>query len=69
MSYVKLCGMELTEEYYTVAEVAAIIRTSKMTVYRMCADGTVESRRMGRGRMFRIPKRAVAALLPETDAK
>lgn len=39
-------------ELMTVAEVAVVLRVSKMTVYRLIGDGTIESRRVGRG--FRV---------------
>lgn len=45
-------------EYVTVAEVATNLRLSKMTVYRMCAEGTLPSIRTGRGRTIRIPRDA-----------
>ena len=57
--------MELTKEYYTIAEVAAIIRTSKMTVYRLINDGQLKRQRMGRG--FRIPKAEVQRILDGAD--
>jgi excisionase family DNA binding protein len=57
--------MELTEEYYTVAEVAAIIRTSKMTVYRLINDGQLKYQRIGRN--FRIPKAEVQRILDGAD--
>lgn len=33
---------------YTVAEVALILRVSKMTVYRLVNDGTLRAHRFGR---------------------
>lgn len=47
-------------EYLTVAEVATLLRLSKMTVYRMCDEGTIASVRTGRGRSIRIPAAAFA---------
>jgi excisionase family DNA binding protein len=35
-------------ELMTVAEVAVILRVSKMTVYRMVREGEIEVRRVGR---------------------
>lgn len=51
-------GLSLAEvNYLTVAEVATIMRVSKMTVYRLCHDGELECLRVGRS--FRIPAPAV----------
>lgn len=47
--------------FLTVVEVATVLRISKMTVYRMLHDGTLESVRVGRG--YRIPAKAVRTLL------
>jgi excisionase family DNA binding protein len=41
----------------TVAEVAAIMRVSKMTVYRLVHGGTLPAVRVGRS--FRVPEQAV----------
>lgn len=57
--------MELTEEYYTVAEVAKIIRTSKMTVYRLIKGGEMQRQRIGR--QFRIPKAELQRVLDGAD--
>ena len=43
--------------FLTVAEVAAIMRVSKMTVYRMVHSGEITSVRVGRS--FRVPEQAV----------
>ncbi|MCA1722450.1 MAG: helix-turn-helix domain-containing protein [Actinobacteria bacterium] len=43
--------------FLTVAEVAAIMRVSKMTVYRMVHSGELTSVRVGRS--FRVPEQAV----------
>ncbi|HVB27835.1 MAG TPA: helix-turn-helix domain-containing protein [Mycobacteriales bacterium] len=43
--------------FLTVAEVAALMRVSKMTVYRMVHAGTLPAVRFGRS--FRVPERAV----------
>jgi len=40
-----------------VAEVAAIMRVSKMTVYRMVHDGAISSVKVGRS--YRVPETAV----------
>jgi excisionase family DNA binding protein len=43
--------------FLTVAEVAAVMRVSKMTVYRLVHSGELASVQVGRS--FRIPERAV----------
>jgi excisionase family DNA binding protein len=43
--------------FLTVAEVAAIMRVSKMTVYRMVHDGAISSVKVGRS--YRVPETAV----------
>jgi excisionase family DNA binding protein len=43
--------------FLTVAEVAAIMRVSKMTVYRLVHSGELTSVRVGRS--FRVPEQAV----------
>ena len=43
--------------FLTVAEVAAIMRVSKMTVYRLVHAGELTSVRVGRS--FRVPEQAV----------
>jgi excisionase family DNA binding protein len=40
---------EAWPELMTVAEVAAILRVSKMTVYRLVRDGSIDTTRIGRG--------------------
>jgi excisionase family DNA binding protein len=44
-------------KFLTVAEVAALMRVSKMTVYRLVHSGELASVRVGRS--FRVPERAV----------
>ncbi len=44
-------------KFLTVAEVAGIMRVSKMTVYRLVHSGELSSVRVGRS--FRVPERAV----------
>jgi DNA binding domain, excisionase family len=44
-------------QFLTVAEVAAMMRVSKMTVYRLVHGGDLPAARVGRS--FRVPKRAV----------
>jgi excisionase family DNA binding protein len=43
--------------FLTVAEVAAVMRVSKMTVYRLIQDGKLAHVRVGRS--YRVPERAV----------
>ncbi len=43
--------------FLTVAEVAAVMRVSKMTVYRMVHSGGLPAVRVGRS--FRVPEKAV----------
>lgn len=44
-------------KFLTVAEVATTMRVSKMTVYRLVHNGTLEAIRVGRS--FRVPEKAV----------
>lgn len=44
-------------QFLTVAEVSAMMRVSKMTVYRLVHGGDLPAARVGRS--FRVPKRAV----------
>jgi excisionase family DNA binding protein len=49
---------ELAEiKFRTVAEVASIMRVSKMTVYRLVHSGELPAVRVGRS--FRVPEQAV----------
>ena len=48
-------------QFLTVAEVAAIMRVSKMTVYRMVHNGDLPAVRVGRS--FRVPQDAVNTYL------
>ena len=43
--------------FLTVAEVAALMRVSKMTVYRLVHHGELPAVRVGRS--FRVPEKAV----------
>ncbi|CED90414.1 MULTISPECIES: helix-turn-helix domain-containing protein [Actinomyces] len=47
--------------FLTVAEVAAMLRVSKMTVYRMVHSGDLPAMQVGRS--FRVPERAVQEYL------
>ncbi len=47
--------------FLTVAEVAAMMRVSKMTVYRLVHSGELPAIRFGRS--FRVPESAVSAVI------
>ncbi|MGH3496591.1 MAG: helix-turn-helix domain-containing protein [Nocardioidaceae bacterium] len=47
--------------FLTVAEVARVMRVSKMTVYRLVHSGALEAVRVGRS--FRVPDKAVQEYL------
>ena len=49
--------------FLTVAEVADMMRVSKMTVYRMVHAGELPAIRFGRS--FRVPESAVAKVLDQ----
>ncbi|MGI8815186.1 MAG: helix-turn-helix domain-containing protein [Pseudonocardia sp.] len=48
----------------TVSEVAAMLRLSKMTIYRLMDKGKLPALRVGRS--FRIPRDSVRALLEDS---
>lgn len=48
-------------QFATVAEVAELMRVSKMSVYRLIHSGDLEAVRFGR--TFRIPQQAIADYL------
>ncbi|MGH3753340.1 MAG: helix-turn-helix domain-containing protein [Pseudonocardiaceae bacterium] len=50
-----------TMQFLTVAEVAAMMRVSKMTVYRLVHAGELPAVRVGRS--FRVPQVAVRGYL------
>jgi len=50
--------------FLTVAEVATIMRVSKMTVYRLVHSGELPAVRVGRS--FRVPEQAVHDYLRES---
>ncbi len=52
-----------TVQFLTVAEVAAIMRVSKMTVYRLVHGGEMAAVRVGRS--FRVPEPAVREYLAD----
>jgi excisionase family DNA binding protein len=49
--------------FLTVAEVAALMRVSKMTVYRLVHSGEIKAVRVGRS--FRVPEHVVHAYLKD----
>lgn len=51
-------------KFYTVAEVAALLRVSKMSVYRLIHAGEMEAVRFGRS--FRVSGDAVNAYLRDS---
>ena len=51
-------------KFLTVAEVAAVMRVSKMTVYRLVHGGELPAVRVGRS--FRVPEDAVNEYLRKT---
>jgi excisionase family DNA binding protein len=52
----------LPTAYLTIAEVAAALRLSKMTVYRMVRAGTLAADRFGKS--YRVPESAVGGVHP-----
>ncbi|MDR8407594.1 helix-turn-helix domain-containing protein [Nonomuraea sp. 3-1Str] len=50
-------------KFLTVAEVATVMRVSKMTVYRLVHSGELPAIRVGRS--FRVPEQAVHDYLRE----
>jgi excisionase family DNA binding protein len=50
--------------FLTVAEVATVMRVSKMTVYRLVHDGELPAVRVGRS--FRVPEQAVRDYLRDS---
>ena len=59
----KLAGVK----FLTVAEVASLMRVSKMTVYRLVHTGELTAVRVGRS--FRVPERAVNDYLRDAFAE
>ena len=50
--------------FLTVAEVAAMMRVSKMTVYRLVHNGELPAVRVGRS--FRVPEQSVSDYLRDS---
>ena len=57
-------GQQARTQFLTVAEVAALMRVSKMTVYRLVHSGELEAIRVGRS--FRVPEQAVNQYLRDS---
>ena len=51
-------------KFLTIAEVASMMRVSKMTVYRLVHDGTIPAHRVGRS--FRLTEEDVNAYLEKS---
>ena len=51
-------------KFLTVAEVAAVMRVSKMTVYRLVHAGELQAVQVGRS--YRVPESAVADYLRDS---
>ncbi|WP_196884579.1 helix-turn-helix domain-containing protein [Arthrobacter sp. CAN_A214] len=51
----------VVEPFYTVSEVALMMRVSRMTVYRLVQSGALDSIRFGRS--YRVPKTAIEQYL------
>jgi excisionase family DNA binding protein len=49
----------------TVKEVAAMLRVSRMTVYRLADSGVIDSRRVGRS--IRLPRASVESFLRDAE--
>ncbi len=60
-------GSRAPVTFLTVAEVAAMMRVSKMTVYRMVHAGDLPAVRVGRS--FRVPEKAVHDYLRPPTSK
>ena len=67
------CGMAADQKplnevvFLTVAEVATVMRVSKMTVYRLVHTGELTAVRVGRS--FRVPEHAVHDYLRDAFAE
>ncbi len=54
----------MTKDYYSIEEVANILRVSKKTIWQWIKDGRVKTRRVGRSNTF--PHAIVMELLGQT---
>lgn len=59
----RIGGLE-NVKFYTVAEVASLLRVSKMSVYRLIHGGELEAVRFGRS--FRVAESAVDSYLKDS---
>lgn len=60
-------SVNLTDEpLLTISEVAAALRVSKMTIYRLIHAGELEAFRIGRS--FRVPSAALREYLRKTES-
>jgi excisionase family DNA binding protein len=55
-----------TSPFLTIAEVATLLRVSKMTVYRLVGSGDLQAARVGRS--LRVPQREVRRYVGELMA-
>lgn len=60
-----MSGTEEYETLLTIAEVANVLRVSKMTIYRLVHDGQIPSMRIGKS--LRVPVSALDAYLGKGD--
>lgn len=56
--------MNITPEYYTLPQVAAITQISKNKLYGLIADGTLIAQRVGR--MYRVRREDMEAIFTPT---
>lgn len=56
-------GSGAAARFLTVAEVADLLRLSRMTVYRLVADGELPALRVGKS--YRVPQSALDAFIAE----
>lgn len=59
----QVADREAAVTFLTVAEVATLLRVSKMTVYRLLHSGDLTAVRVGRS--FRVPRHGVDAYLKD----
>jgi excisionase family DNA binding protein len=59
-----MSSANFSSHFLTIAEVAAAMRVSKMTVYRLVHAGTLPAVRVGRS--FRVPEKAVHDYLDQS---
>jgi excisionase family DNA binding protein len=59
--YIQSQSDVLTTHYWTIEEIAAQLRVSKMTVYRLVETGEIDHIRVGR--VYRIPEEALREYL------